>query len=134
MESVTCAKLSDPPKRKTRKSVEDMRAYWRDKKRLEREAMTEEQKQAVRRRENEQYKLRKVLKSTGIHAQTTSALTLSPPGEIPSPAGEVLSQDQAALIHRLILASMHVAKLPTSTTIPVSIANKTCQTQVIEMS
>ena len=88
MESVTSAQASEPPKRKTRMSVEETRAYWRDRKRRQREAMTKEQKQAVQRREYELYKLKRVL-SSGIHTQTTLAPTLSPPSEVSTPTGEL---------------------------------------------
>ena len=89
MKSVTPAHPSDPPKRKTRKSKEEKRVYWRNSKKLQGEVMTEEQKQVLKRQLNELCKIRRTLKSTDIHTQTTPALTLSPPIEISTPLVEM---------------------------------------------
>ena len=51
--------------------------------------MTEEQKQVLKRQLNELCKIRRTLKSTDIHTQTTPALTLSPPIEISTPLVEM---------------------------------------------
>ncbi|GFN92611.1 hypothetical protein PoB_001911700 [Plakobranchus ocellatus] len=119
------------PKKRTQRAVKDTREYWRKRKCLQKDAMSEEQKEAGRLRANELRRQKRWLTSNSIHKATKNPshpvfVNFPHPVAFSTPIIAEPTQKQSATTHPFSFYSSHSLSVTkyTNACFPITISNK----------